>query len=210
MPRTKRPALPGPYADSIKEPPDLPEAVTLRDSGLPLSKPEFDLVRAAMAVHAASRQPKLTWQGWKLIGAAIAVAEKHTRKLAGGQTTGKGYNLQIAVFLRATGFAFLNKGVRWALRQCMARVESIDEWRETLSPNEREHLQNPIDVWDQFNKRDVEHPERPKIRAGSKKHREQVTLLEYCVALEEQIASLKEQLDEAQAALDELRQDARG
>ena len=208
MSKSKRPDLPALYADTVKRPPRLPDAMTLRQSGLPLSKSELDLVRAAMAVHASSRQPKLTWQGWKLIGAALEIAEAHVKKAADGQTTGRAYNQMMGEFLRASGLVFINKGVRWALRQCMAQVETIDEWRTEIPDREREHLHNPVDVLDQFNRRNTSTtsatPKRPKLRPVKRAHHDHNNLLEYCIALEERIAELEEQRDRLQDMHDRL------
>lgn len=206
MSKSKRPDLPALYTDTVKRPPRLPDAMTLHQSGLPFSKSEFDLVRAAMAVHASSRQPKLTWQGWKLIGTALEIAEAHVKRAADGQTTGRAYNQMIGEFLRASGFTWINKGVRWALRQCMAQVETIDEWRAELSDREREHLHNPVDVLDQFNRRNTSAaPKRPKLKPVKRGHREQSSLLEYCIVLEERIAELEEQCDRLQDMHAQLR-----
>jgi hypothetical protein len=194
------------YPETITPPPVLPDAHSLRSCGLPLKEDEFDLVRAAMATHAVSRQPKLTWRGWKLIGAALLIGERYAKKAAGGASEGGAFNYALAPFLRTTGFAFLNKGVRWAARQCALHAETIDPWRESLPDHMRSHLHNPIDIWDAYTRRNErQDPPRPNIKRGSKTAREQASLVEYCVALEEQVEALREQLEEAEAALAELR-----
>ncbi len=95
----------------------LPEAVTLRELGLPFSETELTQIRTAMALYKASRQPQLTWAGWKVIGLALNIGEVRAEQYADGVVHSRGpYGDAIRAFLNATGFAFLNKGVRCALR----------------------------------------------------------------------------------------------
>ena len=39
-----------------------------------------------MAIHSTSRQPKLTWTGWRHIAVAVAIGAEHAKKKSGGQT----------------------------------------------------------------------------------------------------------------------------
>jgi hypothetical protein len=184
MPR--KPALPPIYPDSVTVPPTLPEAAALAQCGLPLSREEFDYVRAAMGLMAVARQPKLTWNGWKLVGGALALAERYAVALA-KNTSGPAYNRHIGPFLRASGFSFLNAGVRWSARQCALHFDEIDAWRATLSTEERARLNNPIDVWKTYNERDADGgPQRPKVRRRKKGDHAVASMLEYVAALEEQ------------------------
>lgn len=193
----KAAGLPPVYPDTMTAPPTLPDAAALAECGLPLTKEDFDYVRAAMGMMAVARQPKLIWNGWKLVGGALALADRYAVKLA-GNSTGPAYNRFIGPFLRASGFTFLNAGVRWAARQCAVNFEAIDAWRETLSPEERSRLNNPIDVWKAFSARDNAEgqPQRPKLRQrGKKGDRERANLLDYVVTLEEQRDDLQATVD---------------
>jgi integrase len=55
--------------------PELPKAATLRELGLPFTEAELTHIRTAMALHKASRQPQLTYDGWKVIGLALNKAQ---------------------------------------------------------------------------------------------------------------------------------------
>ena len=44
-------------------PPTLPDAESFLKLGLRLSEQELTVIRMAMAIHTASKQPKLTWTG---------------------------------------------------------------------------------------------------------------------------------------------------
>jgi hypothetical protein len=202
----KAPGLPPVYPDTMTAPPTLPDAAALADCGLPLTREEFDYVRAAMGMMAVARQPKLIWNGWKMIGVALALGERYAVKAA-GNSSGPAYNRFIGPFLRASGFTFLNAGVRWAARQCAVNFEAIDQWRETLSPEERSRLNNPIDVWKAFSARDNAdgQPQRPKLRRRRKKgDHERASLLEYVVALEEQRDDLQAKVDYLDGLIREL------
>ena len=107
-----------PFSDLLKKVPKLPDAHTLQETGLPLSDRELQLVRHAMAVHTASRQPQLTWEGWKLVGAAVEIGTYHAERLNRGPIVGR--NVPLTSFLRATGFTFINKGVRSNRPACCA------------------------------------------------------------------------------------------
>ena len=126
---SRKPTLPPVYPDTMTVPPTLPDAAALADCGLPLTHEEFNYVRAAMGMMAVARRPKLVWNGWKLVGGALLLADRYAVKAA-GNSTGPAYNRHIGPFLRASGFTFLNAGVRWAARQCAANFEAIDAWRE--------------------------------------------------------------------------------
>jgi hypothetical protein len=158
-----------------------------------------------MALHKASRQPQLTWDGWKVIGLALNMGEVRADYHARGVVTSRGpYGQAMARFLNATGFAFLNKGVRWALRECINNLADVDEWRDSLEPNDRTHLNNPIDVWERF-KEDQRNP-----RSYSK--RDQVTrqrrglpsMLDQVVALQDMLDGAEQKVDELEATLIEI------
>ena len=62
--RSRQPVI---YPDSVRPPPVLPDAQSVRDMGFDLTDDELMTVRTAMAIHASSRQPKLLWTGWRQI-----------------------------------------------------------------------------------------------------------------------------------------------
>src|SRR6516225_8363509 len=131
--------------------PELPKAATLRELGLPFTEAELTHIRTAMALHKAARQPQLTYDGWKIIGLALNIGEVRAKQHAGGVVHSRGpYGEALRDFLNATGFAFLNKGVHWALRECIQHLDEVDSWHDGLESAERAHLNNPIDVWGRF------------------------------------------------------------
>jgi hypothetical protein len=173
--------------------PPLPEATTLRELGLPFSEAELTHIRTAMALHKASRQPQLTFDGWKVIGLALNIGEVRAKQHAGGVVHSRGpYGQAIASFLNATGFAFLNKGVRWALRQWIDQLEEIDAWHEGLDPNDRAHLNNPIDVWDRYSTDQRDPKPRSRAQPVTRQRRGYPNLLEELQALSDALEASEE------------------
>lgn len=165
--------------------PDLPEAATLRALELPFSEQEMTHIRTAMALHKASRQPQLTWDGWKVIGLALNIGEVRAKQHARGVINSRGpYGQAIGQFLNATGFAFLNKGVRWALRECISRLDEVEPWHDSLEPNDRAHLNNPQDVWDRFCADQKSPKANTKPRPDTRQRRGYPSLLEELTALQ--------------------------
>jgi hypothetical protein len=73
------------YPDSVRPPPVLPDAESVPEMGLTLTEDELTVIRMAMAIHTVSKQPKLTWTGWRHIATALAIGSKHasTRRTIG-------------------------------------------------------------------------------------------------------------------------------
>jgi hypothetical protein len=67
------------YPDTIRPPPILPDAASVLKMGLHLTEQEVAVVRMAMAIHTASKQPKLTWTGWRHIAVALAIGSSTLR-----------------------------------------------------------------------------------------------------------------------------------
>src|SRR5215470_14016985 len=104
MPRRKRPFTPFTGGPLTAVPPvPLPEAATLRELGLPFTETELTHVRTAMALYKASRQPQLTYDGWKVIGLALNIGEVRSKEHAKGVVHSRGpYGQAIRKFLNAT------------------------------------------------------------------------------------------------------------
>ncbi len=154
-----------------------------------------------MAIHASSRQPKLTWTGWKQIALALYIGAKHAKKASGGKTATPLYIRATNEFLKKSGFAFLNNNDRAAVVRLLPYWDEIDDWRSSLKPHERQRLNNPREVWDTYveHRRKLGDPDvanRTPLRSG--KRREAVTLLEQYTALQELVQTLEGQRDLAE------------
>lgn len=195
------------YPDSVRPPPVLPDAQSVRDIGFDLTDDELMTVRTAMAIHASSRQPKLTWTGWKQIAIALLIGSMHAKKKSGGDTATPLYIRSYSEFLKKSGLAFLNHNDRAAALRLLPYWNEIDDWRASLTPQQRQRLNNPREVWDSY----VEHRKklgdpdvesRPPLPRGGKRRKQGVTLLEQYTALQEQVEVLTEQRDRAEREIE--------
>ena len=186
--------------------PPLPEAATLRELGLPFSETELTHIRTAMALHKASRQPQLTYDGWKVIGLALNIGEVRAKQHADGAVHSRGpYGQAIAQFLNATGFAFLNKGVRWSLREWIRRLEDVDQWHASLETNDRAHLNNPIDVWTRFcEDQHGDRAQRAREIPLTRQRRGYPSLLEELQALQDALDSSEQRVELLDEALSDV------
>lgn len=202
----KKPKLPPGPLYGLRLPTPLPSAEKLQ-LDLRLPPAELEAVRQGMRTYAASRQPQLTFDGWMIVDRAIAVGEKAALKAGGGRTTSRGgYGVTLEEFLKRTGFKFVNKGVRWSLRQIRDNYDEVIAWRDSLLPSDRNHLHEPITVWQRFNEdgrkpRELLERIRPPRGKGGEKMNQ---LLEEYVALLGLNEQLREQAAAAEAALDSL------
>jgi len=111
----------------------------------------FAIIRTAMGLLSAARGPSLAYTGWVIVAGALAACEEHARNAAGGIFTSRGvYGVTQSKLMKRTGLAVLNKGVRWSLRQMWERRDEVTEWRGSLPARRRQHLNNPVDIWQAF------------------------------------------------------------
>jgi hypothetical protein len=187
------------WPDSVRPPPVLPDAESVLKLGLKLTEQETTVIRTAMCIHTVSRQPKLTWTGWRHIAVACAIGAEHARKAAGGRDDSPLYRNVMTPFLRGTGFIFLNKDDRAAAVRMLPRWDEIDEWRTSLPRDRQQALNNPREVWAAYvdHRRELGDPEaRP--RPPGRKHRQFPSLLEQMEALAEQLEMAQERAERAE------------
>jgi hypothetical protein len=73
------------------------------------------VIRMAMALHTASKQPKLTWTGWRQIALALYIGSQHAKKKSGGETATPLYIRAYSEFLKKSGLVFINHNDRAAV-----------------------------------------------------------------------------------------------
>ena len=78
------------------------------------------------------------------------------------------------------------------------------EWRDSLLGSDREHLNNPIDIWERFNKDDRKPREGGRQRPKRMRHKEQNNLLDQLEALGALVESLKDRLSMAETTIHEI------
>ena len=187
------------YPDSLRPPPVLPDAESVLEMGLTLTEDELTVIRMAMAIHTASKQPKLTWTGWRHIATALAIGSKHARKASKGRLDTPDYRRVMTDFLRNTGFTFLNKDDRAAAVRLLPRWDEIDAWRGSLPHHQQQRLNNPRETWAAYldHRKALGDPEA-KVRPTPRKHRQFPTYLEQMQALIEQVELANERAEKAE------------
>jgi hypothetical protein len=201
--RTRR--LPLIYPDTVRPPPTLPGAESLLDLELDLTEEELKAIRVAMMIHTTSKQPKLTWIGWKHIAVALSIGSDKAQEESDGRMDTPDYRRVMGEFLRRTGFIFLNKDDRAAAVRILPRWGEIDAWRSSLPNSRQKALNNPRETYAAWldHRRELGDPEAKKRPAGSERHKPP-SWLEQMVALEEQVVMVTEQRDQAERARGEF------
>lgn len=94
--------------------------------------------------------------------------------------------------------------LRRGLQRRIDHVDDIDEWLESLEPNRRAHLNNPIDVWDQF--REDQRTPKSRLKPGplTRQRKGHPVLLEEVTALLEAREALQQRCDDVETTLAEL------
>jgi hypothetical protein len=89
-----------------------------------------------------------SWQDWLAVGEAIRVG-RHRAMLEAStnRPSGARYESIFGDWLRETGFAALDKGVRKRLLGCLEHCDAIEAWRQTLPENKRQLWNHPNTVW---------------------------------------------------------------
>src|SRR3954471_11834916 len=120
------------YPDGLRPPPTLPDALSVQQLGFSLTEQELLAIRIGMSLHATSRQPRLTWEGWHHIASALAIGRDHAKHQSGGRMDTPDYRRIMSRFLRSSGFSFLNKADRTVAVRLLPLWEEIDAWRSGL------------------------------------------------------------------------------
>jgi hypothetical protein len=193
--------LPVIYPDTVRPPPTLPDAASVREMGFELTEQELTVIRMAMAIHTTSKQPKLTWSGWRHIAVALAIGSDHAQKESDGRLDTPDYRRGMGEFLRNTGFIFLNKDDRAAAVRLLSRWDEIDAWRSSLPHHRQQSLNNPRETWAAFleHRRVLGDPEaKAKSRPAGRQHRQFPSMLEQMEALAEQVEMANERAERAE------------
>jgi hypothetical protein len=191
--------LPLIYPDTVRPPPTLPGAESLIAMDIDLAEEELKVIRMAMAIHTASKQPRLTWMGWRHIAVALAIGSERAQKVSSGRMDTPDYRRVMGEFLRCTGFIFLNKDDRAAAVRLLPQWDDIDAWRTSLPPHRQQALNNPREVhaaWIEH-RRKLGDPDA-KPRPSQRGRRQFPSLLEQLEALAEQLQMAEERAERAE------------
>ena len=162
--------------------------------------------RTAMAIHASSRQPKLTWTGWRQIALALSIGSEHAKKASGGKTATPLYIRANSEFLKKSGLAFINHNDRAQALRLLPYWDEIDAWRSSLTPQQRQRLNNPREVWDTYveHRRKLGDPDMGTVhRSAAQQASGQVDGAGRSIeALQGQVEALTEQRDRAEREIE--------
>jgi hypothetical protein len=189
------------YPDTVRPPPTLPDAASVQEMGFKLTEQELTIIRMGMAIHTTSKQPKLTWTGWRHIAVALAIGSDHAQQESDGRLDTPDYRRVMGEFLRNTGFIFLNKDDRAAAVRLLPRWDELDAWRSSLPGSRQAALNNPRETWAAFleHRRKLGDPEATAhSRPVGRHHRKYPSMLEQMEALAEQVEMAEERAARAE------------
>jgi hypothetical protein len=88
-----------------------------------------------------------SFDGWKAIGAALAVGKAHALKVARvRQAWGRAYGLEFGAWIKAHGFERMPAATRSVAIELHENAEAITAWRDTLPERQRKRLISPLAV----------------------------------------------------------------
>ena len=207
MAKPRKPAPDLRAYESLAEPPELPTAEGLVAAGLPFKSDELARVKIGVAFWRHALTPSLDWQRWLWIGHCLQIGRKVAERAAGRDRFSAKHHLTI--FLRRTGLAFMNKGLRHALDKVIKRLDEVEAWRDTLSEHRQRALNNPLAVWTAFVEEvgaeglDPNNPDHAAMleRRGRTRKTSKATMLDYLHELEAPVAAQAAELAALRNAL---------
>jgi hypothetical protein len=88
-----------------------------------------------------------SFEGWKAIGAALAVGKHHALKVTGANAAwGRNYSREFSEWIKQHGFERMQKSVRSVAIVLHENAEAITTWRDGLPERQRRRLIHPLSV----------------------------------------------------------------
>jgi hypothetical protein len=113
-------------------------------------------IAARFAEHRTVRAGRDAWQainkvqsfdGWKAIGAALAIGKAHALRVSGArQAWGCNYSRAFSDWIKAHGFDKMPAATRSVAVELAENADQITAWRDTLPERKRKHLVHPLSV----------------------------------------------------------------
>lgn len=161
------------------------------------------IVRLGRAAWQRLKKEK-SWQDWLATGELLQLLREEAMHEAGvNRPEGKGYNLAFGLKLSENKLDDMDKGDRARLFNIMDNLAPIEQWRSTLTLQERIKYNHPNSVWRKYQKA-IEPP--PKAEEGEAKP----TLRDSVANLSEEADDLRRQLQQAHARIAELEEELAG
>jgi hypothetical protein len=88
-----------------------------------------------------------SFEGWKAIGAALAVGKAHALRVTGANAAwGRNYSREFNLWVRQHGFDKMPAATRSVAVELHEHAEAITAWRDTLPERQRKRLVHPLSV----------------------------------------------------------------
>jgi hypothetical protein len=86
-----------------------------------------------------------SFEGWRAIGAALAVGKRHALKVTGANAAwGRNYSREFSDWMKQHGFDAMAKSVRSVAVELHENAKAIEAWRATLPERQRKRLIHPL------------------------------------------------------------------
>jgi hypothetical protein len=86
-----------------------------------------------------------SFNGWKAIGAALAVGKAHALRVTGANAAwGRNYSREFSQWMKQHGFDAMAKSVRSVAIELHENAKAIEAWRATLPERQRRRLVHPL------------------------------------------------------------------
>jgi hypothetical protein len=104
------------------------------------------LIRAGRDAWEAINKAQ-SFDGWKAIGAALAVGKTHALRVSGARTAwGRNYSREFGAWIKQHGFDKMPAATRSVAVELHENAEAITSWRDTLPERQRKRLVHPLSV----------------------------------------------------------------
>jgi hypothetical protein len=88
-----------------------------------------------------------SFEGWKAIGAALAIGKAHALKVTGANRAwGRNYSREFSLWIAKHGFERMPAATRSVAVELHEHAEAITAWRDTLPERQRKRLIHPLSV----------------------------------------------------------------
>lgn len=136
----------------------LPAPVTLPRLNLPAfdDRDERREIAARFAEHRIVAKGRDAWasinraesfEGWKAIGAALAVGKAHALRVTGANAAwGRNYSREFGLWIKSHGFERMQASTRSVAIELHEHAEQITAWSNTLPERQRRRLLHPLSV----------------------------------------------------------------
>ena len=105
---------------------------------------EYRAIRAGREAWQAINRAE-SFEGWRAIGAALAVGKAHALRVTGANAAwGRNYSRAFGEWMKANGFDRMPKSTRSVAIELQENATAIEAWRATLPEKQKRRLVHPL------------------------------------------------------------------